>query len=209
MAEEFKPTCVKDVPADVFITAYSAHLKANDKVGSPTVAGACTQAGGLQRSSGLVRAAPSPVCRRSCWYQKTRATGLCIQLREGAGLGLQRAVMVYCGVNLAALIPPLPRSCTCPPGWTWSRLASTRSCRLWTRTGTSRAQVRRRARRVQRAWSCSMQLEPHRHIYRVVVARVARPVLRGSRELQATISFSLHVASMCSKRANRAGMDWG
>lgn len=29
---EFKPTCVKDVPAHDFITAYAAHLKSNDKV---------------------------------------------------------------------------------------------------------------------------------------------------------------------------------
>lgn len=28
----FRPTCVKDVPAQDFIVAYSAHLKANDKV---------------------------------------------------------------------------------------------------------------------------------------------------------------------------------
>ena len=33
---EFKPTCVKDVPAHDFITAYAAHLKSNDKLHLPT-----------------------------------------------------------------------------------------------------------------------------------------------------------------------------
>ncbi len=53
MAEDaaFKPTNVKDVPAQAFIEAYAAHLKSNDKVSG--LCGGCSERCGRSARLGL------------------------------------------------------------------------------------------------------------------------------------------------------------
>ncbi len=90
----YKPKSVKDVPAEEFIKAYAAHLKANDKVRSP---GAQPSQGGgqalmeskFQLCSGLRGRLRSG--RASATERTQRCTQIFESVRSAAPVSLERA----------------------------------------------------------------------------------------------------------------------
>ncbi|GFH05838.1 ribosomal protein S19 component of cytosolic 80S ribosome and 40S small subunit [Haematococcus lacustris] len=81
----YKPTCVKDVSAEDFIKAYSAHLKSNDKLHLPTWVD-------VVKTGKFKELAPYD----EDWYF-VRAAAICRRLYNRPGIGIGRFQTLFGG----------------------------------------------------------------------------------------------------------------